>query len=477
MAFDSGSPNMFEALLWAALIVAAGALFAALDGSRDIFHPLVFLMPMMAFLYAWMPLRLLGADSLARFFDGEQLVHVQLLNVLGLLVFAGACLAAGARVTRSRAKAVRLSAGSCGRLRIGGAIVGSIGLTCWMISIVNVGGFTNAFSNSYSGGWDDSGYIRDGDLLLLVGVLLLVAAIASEGPRLVNVALASLFGLPWLTQALLTARRGPTFALAVVVLMGWYLNRHRRPPVVAMLLTGFLLGWLILFLVANRSNIYLGSDFDVKTDVSDVVEKPDTGNEYIYGAGSVISAERRGHYYWMRRYLAQLLVRPIPTAVWPTKYQDFGVPELLANAGTGEGFADALGWVGAAGSAPGIVADLFVELWWLALPALAALGWLYGWVWRKAVTGGPAWASQYVILSALSIYLVMQTMEAVIFRSLLLSIPSWIVWKWALRAPDAQASVMRASENQHLANADSGTQAVALDRDRDLLMARGVLHA
>jgi hypothetical protein len=433
---------MFEALLWSAILIAAIAIFCALDGSRDVFHPLVFLMPMMAFLYGWMPLRLLAKDALSRFFDGEQLLMVQTLNVLGIVVFAGACLAASARIRRSREPAQSLSAAACARLRIGGVIVGSIGLLCWTISIVNVGGFTNAFSNSYGGGWDDSGYIRDCNLLLLVGVLLLVSAIASEGPRILNVLFAGLFALPWLTQALLTARRGPTFAIAVVVAMGWYLNRNRRPPVVVMLVSGFLLGWLVLLLVANRGSIYLGSDFDVNTDVSNIVEKPDTGNEYIYGAGSVISSMRRNHYFWMRRYLAQLLVRPIPSAIWPTKYEDFGVPELLTNAGTGEGFGDALGWVGAVGSAPGIVADLFVEVWWLALVALAVLGWCYGWVWRKAVTSGPAWASQFAILSALSIYLVMQTMEAVIFRTLLLSIPSWIVWRWALRAPAAAANIV-----------------------------------
>ena len=143
----------------------------------------------------------------------------------------------------------------------------------------------------------------------------------------------------------------------------------------------------------------------------------------------------RNHYYWMRRYLAQLIVRPIPTAIWPTKYQDFGVPELLNNAGTGEGFADALGWVGAPGSAPGIIADLWVEVSWLSIAAMALLGWMLRLVWRKAVLKGGPWATQYVLLAALSIYLVMQTMEAVIFRTLELSIPCWLVWRWALKPP------------------------------------------
>jgi len=60
------------------------------------------------------------------------------------------------------------------------------------------------------------------------------------------------------------------------------------------------------------------------------------------------------------------------------------------------------------------------------------LGFLYGFVWRKCVTEGGPWSSQLVILSALSIYLVMQTMEAFLFRALLLSIPCWLTWRWAL---------------------------------------------
>jgi hypothetical protein len=434
---------MFEILVWGAILLAFAGLVAALDGSRDVFHPLVFIAPMFAFIYGWMPLKLLASDGLARFFDNDQLVFVQSLNVAGIAAFVLGCLAVGTRVGRQRRAPEKLSHLACFRLRVGGAIAGGLGLMCWLITIVNVGGFVQAFSSSYSGGWDDSGYIRDGGLLLLVGVTLMVAAIASEGPNLANLLLLALFGLPWLTQAILTARRGPTFALVIVVMMSWYMYRGGRPPVVATAALGLGLGWLVLFLVANRGSIYLGSDFDVKTDVTSTVSESDTGNEFVYGTGSIISTQRRGHYFWMKRYLAQIMVRPIPTAIWATKYEDFGVPELLHNAGTGEGFGDTLGWEGAVGSAPGIVADLFIEVSWGTVLLMGLLGCAYGWVWKKAVTGSMGWISQYVIISALSIYLVMQTMEAVIFRTLLLSIPCWIVWNWALRAqtPELEAAI------------------------------------
>ena len=376
-----------------------------------------------------MPFQLVQHNALARFFDEGQLVSVQWLNVLGVLAFVLGCLSTGVRIRKTRFAQRRVSELGAKRLLIGSAIIGSLGLMCWLITIHNVGGFTQAFSTSYAGGWDDNGYVRDGSLLLLVGVMLAVTSLSQGGPKLPGLALLLAFAAPWSASALLMGRRGPTFCLVIVLLMSWYFNRGKRPPVFTFGLGGLALGWLVLFLVTNRQNLYIGSDFHMKTDVSNIVDKADTGNEFIYGSGTVLATEQRDHYFWMRRYLAQIMVRPIPSAIWPTKYEDFGVPELLHNAGTGEGFADALGWRGAPGSAPGIVADLFVEVWWFAILAMAVLGWTYGWVWRKAVTRGGVWTLQYTVLAALSIYLVMQTMEAVIFRTLLLSIPCWIAYR------------------------------------------------
>ena len=422
---------MFLTILLVTATIAAIGTVCALDGSRDIFHPLIFIGPMMIFLYTWMPWKLYMSGGLARFFDSEQLLFIATLNLLGVLAFVSCCLAVGVRAVPRNNIQKELSPEVRRRLLIGGSIAGSIGLLCWATTIVNVGGFVNAYSSSYTGGWDDSGYIRDGSILLLIGVMAAMISRSAGGPRWPAYSMMAVFGLPWLAAALLMARRGPTFELAIFVFMSWYINRKKRPPVLALGLAGVCLGWLVLFLVTNRGSIYIGSSFDVKTDVSNIVESSDTGNEWIYGAGTVLSSERRDHYFWMRRYLAQILVRPIPSSVWPNKYADFGVPELLHNAGTGEGFGDTLGWKGADGSAPGIVADLWVEVWWFAIPLMGLLGWFYGWVWRKsAVIGGP-WASQLVILIAISIYLVMQTMEAVIFRSLLLSIPSWMIWRYA----------------------------------------------
>ena len=424
---------LFPALLLTTALVAIVGLVIAYDGSRDVFHPLIFIGPMLVFLYGWMPWKLYIDNGFDRFFDSGQLIFVATLNLIGVVAFVVCCLAAGVKMPKRRSETSSLlSQRQVKRLLTGGAIAGGIGLACWAITIINVGGFVNAYSASYTGGWDDSGYIRDGSILLLVGLMMAVISLSAGGPRMISCMMLALFGLPWLAGALLMARRGPTFELVVVLLMGFYINRRKRPPIFAVGVAGVCLGWLVLFLVTNRSSIYIGSDFDVKTDVSNIVQAPDTGNEWIYGAGTILSAQHRDHYYWMRRYLAQVLIRPIPSAVWPTKYEDFGIPELLHNAGTGEGFGDALGWKGADGSAPGIVADLWVEVWWFAPVLMGLLGWAYGTVWRRAVLRAHGWSSQYVVCATISIYLVMQTMEAVIFRTLLLSIPCWFTWRYAM---------------------------------------------
>ncbi len=435
---------MFEFLLCCTAVALVLGMAAAYDGSRDILHPLFLICPMMGLLYVWMPFKLLTSGGLDAFFDRDQLVHVQLLYLLGVVACICGCLFAGTRVRKTfQEKEPSLPARMQARLLAASAVLGSVGLSCWMITIINVGGFRNAFSTSYSGGWDDNGYVRDGAMLLLIGVSLALMARAGGAPRIPSFLLMAAFALPWLASALLMGRRGPTFGLAIIVLLSWYLPRGTRPPILASAALAGTLGFLVLLLVTNRQNIYLGSDREMTSDVSDILEKPQTGNEYIYGSGAVLSAERRDHFFWMRRYLAQIFVRPVPSSIWPDKYADFGVPELLYNAGTGEGFGDTLGWEGAPGSAPGIIADLWLEVWWLAVPLFGLIGWCYGAVWKLAVTERGPWMCFYAALAALSIYLIMQTMEAVIFRTLELVVPCWIAWRWAAREKQERSRVRR----------------------------------
>jgi hypothetical protein len=423
---------MFDLLLWSTVVIASAGALYAYAGSRDVFHPLVFLSPMLAFLYAWMPMKLSASGGLDGYFQVDQLIFVQFWNALGVLCFVVGCLSVGCRLQRVAPAAHNGEVGEMALL-IGGAIVGLLGLSAWAITIINVGGVREAFSRAYSGGWDDSGYIRDGTLLMYPGFLLVAMSMAFGRVRIYRLVLLAAFIVPWIVQAWFTSRRGPTFMIFVVVAMTWYLNRGTRPPLLMTAGMGLLVGFLMLFLVSNRGNIYMGSDNEFTNDVTDIVERPDTGNEYIYGAGSMLAAEQQRKFFGGRRYLAELFVRPIPSAVWPNKFEDVGLPELTHNAGTAEGLSETLGWSGADGAAPGFISDLWLEFRWFSMPALWLLGRAFGGLWRRAQTRGGPWIAQYILATSLSVYMVMQTMEAVIFRCALMSVPIWLIWRAAQR--------------------------------------------
>src|SRR5579862_1625044 len=92
---------MFDVLLWVTVVVALGAAIYAYAGSRDVFHPLIFLSPMLIFLYGWMPYKLEGSGGLDGYFQKDQLVFVQFWNALGVMCFVTGCLSVGCRIPRA----------------------------------------------------------------------------------------------------------------------------------------------------------------------------------------------------------------------------------------------------------------------------------------------------------------------------------------------------------------------------------------
>jgi hypothetical protein len=99
-------------------------------------------------------------------------------------------------------------------------------------------------------------------------------------------------------------------------------------------------------------------------------------------------------------------------------------------------FRESVGWTGATGAAPGLVAGTWIEFWWASFLVMVFIGWCYGRVWSRAVMQGGPWVVIYCPMFALSIFLVMQTLEAMLFRFLLLALPGLFAWWYAgLGAP------------------------------------------
>src|SRR6185369_13010843 len=262
---------MFDALVWASLAIAAFGIVYAYYTSRDVFHPMMFIGPMLIFMYVWMPIKLDASGGLEGFFQKDQLEFVQLINLAGIACFTIGCLSVGTKAPQlGLTEPIPLK--TTRKLVASGVLLGMVGIAAWSVAIINVGGLYDAFSQAYTGGWDDNGYVRDAALLMFPGFLLIIAAALNTRVKPSLVLLAVAMVVPWMVQAFYTSRRGPTFMITVFLAMGWYMNRRKRPSLVVTGVAGLLLGFLMLFLVTNRHNIYMGSDQELTTEVTTIVE-------------------------------------------------------------------------------------------------------------------------------------------------------------------------------------------------------------
>jgi hypothetical protein len=313
-------------------------------------------------------------------------------------------------------------------------VAGILGLIGWAVGIANRGGFRDAFAHAKGGVTSDSGYIRDAPFLLLIlAILLLQWAWADTPYKLKHYLALGLLSIPWLIQAFLGARRGPLFVIVFIFVCESLRRTRRKGKLFIVFGAVAMTGYLMIFLVNNRDKIYLGSEWNLQYRLDSLRDDAAAGNEYIYGTGAVLHARAIDKYYWGRRYLVEAFVRPVPRSIWPAKYKDAGVPELEdGSAGArGKDFRRTLGWAGGYGAYPGLVGDVWLEFSWLALPVLYGIGRLYSAAWARARAFEGVWFAQYTLLSAISVYVVMQGPVEAIFRLLFLSSLLWVAQLFA----------------------------------------------
>ncbi len=435
---------MIVPTLFVGLVVVATFL-VAYSRHRDTFHPAVLMSPMLGFHYVFSPLQIRANDGFVGFLSEEMVERAQWIHFVGVLAFCLGLVVPAFKVGRVRLASLRDDIDRR-RLLQGAVILGVVGLSSFLYGVINVGGFLKAYGSGYGGGWAESGWVRDLTLLSLPALIL--ASLSREGRRLVwkDILLITAFASPFLIHGLLGGRRGPTFLVIAGTAMVLYFSRAKRPSLATLGVGGLVLGLLLLTLVSNRENVYIGSDFSIERSPTDYFEGS-SGNDFIYGAGLVLVADETQDFNWGATYLTMLFVRPIPRAVWPTKYRDaaefFNTPSLEENLGVDiRAFRGVLGWTAALGSAPGIVGDLWRELSWGMVPALFLLAWFYAHAWKRAVARAGAWVPVYCFLASLSLYLIMQTLEAMLYRFLFGVGPMLIALAYArVRSRSTKANV------------------------------------
>jgi hypothetical protein len=435
-------------------IVIVVTMLASFLKYQDTFHPAMILGPMMGFHYFYAPLALNATAGFFGYLTEEHVTYAQWVHLTGVFVICLGIVLGPLEPRSSVPRTAERVAYDSGLLLKASLIFAGLGITSFVYGIINVGGWDEAYGRTYGGGWIESGWLRDLVLLCLPALMLFTLG---QGDRPISrrqLTLALPMISPFLVHGLIGARRGPTFMAFAGAAMVFYMARRRRPKLVTLAVGGGLLGVLMLALVSNRNSVYWGSTHlaDVDTDTSGYLRTAE-GNDYIYGAGLIVVTDELKDFSWGSTYLTMLLVRPIPKSIWPTKYEDaaefFGRPVLTENLGVDpSSFRLVLGWKATIGAAPGIIGDMWREFSWGMLFVLFGIGYFYGFAWGRAIKVGGGWVPIYSFAASLSLYLIMQTLEAGLYRFLFGVVPMVVVLKLAAK---------KARDNARKAEARSGS--------------------
>ena len=428
-------------MIFVATLILLGAIWLSVWARfRDPFHPLIIMLPAAMFIYGALPLAIYRADQ-ARFMfsvgdDFLYTYHALMIALLLALVLGVQRATRG--LTRQTMRWQQLDIDRAARVRFWALVLGLIGAAAFVYGIWNAGGLAGAYGRAYGGGAARSGYVRELRYIGLIGVLLVYVLRVGKGMRVVDWLIILLCILPTVTHGLLGARRGPTFLAAIVTVGGYVFFMRKRIPLPVIIAAGAGLGLGMLFLVANRNAIYIGSQLDSFRNPLETLERW-TSNEYLIGSTVVRYALQEGSFYGLRE-LSHLIGRILPSFVWPTVYTD--LPHLLGldvdirvNVGMNPArMAEIVGWTPSVGSAEGFGASLWMEFGFLAFPVAYVIGLLYGRVWVAARDNVTA-RIVYLLMAALSIYLMMQNFDPWIYRLLLFGGPAWLAARMIQAAP------------------------------------------
>jgi hypothetical protein len=436
--------TVFILLTWCiAAVTTASFLWAALI-IKDVFHPLCYLMPMVAYLFVYLPWEVVSQKMPElNFLTDDEWAYSQGYNLICVLSLISGCLFGGHHQKHLPiAKVFVTSPDLIQRFYRFGLLLGGISVIAYIININNVGGLHEAYSHVKGGGTADSGYMRDA-VFWAVPAIAILGFCAAHDKELIKYAVpGALFAIPHLLQGLLASRRGPTFMIVATVVVSWYFARRRRPSLPLFLIGGAALGTLLLLLVTYRDQFRLGSELanrpsdtiasmlsGMDEQRTEIMERSFGGNEFIYSASLMLTYAQQGGFLWGKRIAGVLFIRPIPRQLWPTKYEDCGLDDVFFVLGYGKG--DALLIPPTPGAAPGFTADLFAEFAWFAIPLCFVFGWAYARSWRSAINTQGLGMLLYVPCVAYSLFFIIQTLEAFVFRLAFAYLPVLLFWRWA----------------------------------------------
>jgi oligosaccharide repeat unit polymerase len=430
-----------ELVLYASGAVVILAAQRGFRNTRDPLLPSVFLAPMLLYVYAFHPLTLYNSGSIHAIFPNpDQLVRPNLVNLFGIAFFCwGSNYESKAPVAVDRKFVLfgdDLSPIQRHRIRQVAVLLSIVATFVFLTMVWSSGGIAKVLSQRKPSLQSPigSGYYNELTKLGYPAMLLLAA---SRQGRRFDLKIASellLFGAAPVLHSTMLGRRGPMFMTACTLFACWCIVRGRRPNLRGTILTLGLVGCLMLLLAGNRNALF--QPWENEIDFSVLTNKLTTGeissgDEYVAGVGTIQVSHFHQRHFWGLRLFTQTFIRPIPKQLWPSKYEDMGMGWMTSDPGSAgfkiSDWKKAVGFEIQLGSAPGFIADLFLEFSYLFIIPCFLIGWFYAIVWEKATRLGGKWAILYALMLILSVFLIAQSIGAWLYKLLLLWAPCWYI--------------------------------------------------
>ncbi len=454
---------MSELYLLLTAVVILTALLVSYRRTGDPLSPLVIFAPMLFYVYAYHPFVIQSGDislSAPTIFDGRPWIaetsptanplcvffprsgDIEYILLVHLISVTAFCLGASyyRRTTGDDQRFRILEQAVSPRVRQRffqlSLVLGTLGFVAFWWLVSRSGGLVRMFFHPKPFLISTSGYI--GELPMLTYPALLLLAACWQGQRLTGGRLLTLLYIasPQVSWAIIGKRRGTIFLIAAMLAACWFLMKNKKPNWTVILGGVGMLGLLLLFVVAQRQTSALPDIAlqEIGLQATLTGNHPlTTGDEFVAAGATILASKQYGHHFWGARAISMFLIRPIPSAFWPTKWHDIGLEWMETQPGmyglTTSQWNSAMGFSPALGTAGGFVADAYLEWSWGGVVACYFLGFGFSWLWKQWGIHGGVWTALYIEAMILSVYLPSQSLGAWSYRFALLDVPTVVVFR------------------------------------------------
>jgi hypothetical protein len=411
----------------------------------DSLHPMVVLSPFLGYIYGYRPLLLHLSEDVYRYIPHSDYEFVCLVNFIFLFAFALGCLF-GTKPSRFNNHFDALRAVESKGLRQAaaktGVIFGAIAFFVFWHSIWYNGGPLTVFSQKkpFLISPIGIGYYNELPMLTFPALIFLAIAWQRQPLNLQRILVLLAVASPQLAWSTLGGRRGPAFIIVCTLVFVFLTIRKTKLNAWHVLFAAIAMGITLIALTGMRGDLFrIGMQTDAASKVSETifVGTASEGDEVVYAASQIINAERYDLFLWGRRYFTLFFIRPIPSILFPNKYETFGMSWMVDSPGSlgysayewqsMQGFSVALG------SAGGFISDLYLEFWWFGTFACFLLGMLFAFLRSRSLNLGGVWTMIFLMSLALSIYLPTQSIEAWGYRQLLITVFILTIWQFQMK--------------------------------------------